>query len=45
MMGISVNGVDNAPVPAGRQNVTFSFDEPHVKQRIDKIAALGRTYF
>ncbi|EXF77874.1 hypothetical protein CFIO01_04128 [Colletotrichum fioriniae PJ7] len=41
MMGISVAGVDNAAVTAGRQNVSFAFDEEHVKQRIDKVAALG----
>ncbi|KXH33025.1 hypothetical protein CSIM01_05160 [Colletotrichum simmondsii] len=41
MMGISVAGVDNAAVTAGRQNISFAFDETHVKQRIDKIAVLG----
>ncbi|KAK1710317.1 uncharacterized protein BDZ83DRAFT_724054 [Colletotrichum acutatum] len=41
MMGISVAGVDNAAVTAGRQNMSFAFDEKHVKQRIDKVASLG----
>ncbi|KAH9225404.1 hypothetical protein K456DRAFT_1731948 [Colletotrichum gloeosporioides 23] len=41
MMGISLTGVDNAAVTAGRQNVTFSFDGNNVRQRIDKVAALG----
>ncbi|KAF5018931.1 hypothetical protein F66182_9073 [Fusarium sp. NRRL 66182] len=26
---------------SGRQNLTFSYDQPHVKQRIDRNAALG----
>ncbi|KAK1673621.1 hypothetical protein BDP55DRAFT_555965 [Colletotrichum godetiae] len=41
MMGISVAGVDNAAVTAGRQNVSFAFNGAHVKQRVDKVAALG----
>ncbi|KAL0930640.1 metallo-beta-lactamase superfamily protein [Colletotrichum truncatum] len=41
MLGISVKGVDNAAVTSGQQTITYSFDEQHVKQRIDKVAALG----
>lgn len=44
MLGISLNGVDNAGVTAGRQNITFAFGEPYVKQRVDRFAMLGRKY-
>ncbi|KAH7141949.1 hypothetical protein EDB81DRAFT_899393 [Dactylonectria macrodidyma] len=44
MLAISMDGLDQAAVTAGRQNVTFSFDRPHVKQRIDKLAQLGATW-
>ncbi|KAH7116419.1 hypothetical protein EDB81DRAFT_668834 [Dactylonectria macrodidyma] len=44
MLSISVHGLDQATIAAGRQNVTFSFEQPHVKQRIDTIAQLGATW-
>lgn len=44
MLGISLTGVDNAAITAGRQNVTFAFNGNNVRQRIDKVVSLGRTY-
>ncbi|WKT54478.1 Metallo-beta-lactamase [Fusarium oxysporum f. sp. vasinfectum] len=44
MLSISVEGLDQAVVAAGRQNVTFSYDQPHVKQRIHKVAQLGAAF-
>ncbi|RSL82340.1 hypothetical protein CDV31_016945 [Fusarium ambrosium] len=44
MLSISVDGVDQATITAGRQNVTHSYDQSHVKQRIDKVAQLGSVF-
>ncbi|KAH7402739.1 hypothetical protein BKA66DRAFT_564639 [Pyrenochaeta sp. MPI-SDFR-AT-0127] len=44
MLAISLHGVDNAGVAAGRQNITFAFDEPHIKQRVDRFAMLGPAF-
>ncbi|KAF9878639.1 hypothetical protein CkaCkLH20_04131 [Colletotrichum karsti] len=41
MLAISVSGVDNAAVTAGRQNVSFSYGQEQIQQRIDKVASLG----
>ncbi|KAH6949729.1 hypothetical protein BKA56DRAFT_738823 [Ilyonectria sp. MPI-CAGE-AT-0026] len=41
MLAISTDGLDQTAVSAGRQNVTFSFDQLHVKQRIDQVAQIG----
>ena len=42
MLAASLNGLDTAGTSNGRQNVTFSYGEPHVSQRIDRLAQLGR---
>ncbi|KAF5026944.1 hypothetical protein F66182_974 [Fusarium sp. NRRL 66182] len=44
MLAISLGGLDQFGVTSGRQNITFSFDQSHVKQRIDKFAQLGPNF-
>jgi hypothetical protein len=37
----SILGVDNLLSPVGRQNISFSYDEPYIKQRIDRFHEAG----
>lgn len=40
-MAVSLHTADQIPVSSGRQDVSFSYDQQHVKQRIDRDLTLG----
>lgn len=40
----SLTGLDQTVAGAGRQNVSFLFDEGFVKQRIDRFQEIGRAW-
>ncbi|RSL96332.1 hypothetical protein CDV31_013510 [Fusarium ambrosium] len=42
-MAVSLNTADQVAVRSGLQNISFSFEEKHIKQRIDRFAVLGTT--
>ncbi|KAG7424614.1 hypothetical protein Forpi1262_v014442 [Fusarium oxysporum f. sp. raphani] len=44
MEAYSVLGVDNMMSPAGSQNISFSYDQPHIKQRIDRFHEAGEMF-
>ncbi|KAJ9419518.1 hypothetical protein FOXG_07119 [Fusarium oxysporum f. sp. lycopersici 4287] len=44
MEAYSVLGVDNMMSPAGSQNISFSYDQPHIMQRIDRFHEAGEIF-
>ncbi|KAF5236593.1 hypothetical protein FANTH_11204 [Fusarium anthophilum] len=44
MEAYSMTGVDNMMSPAGSQNMSFSYDQPHIKQRIDRFHESGEMF-
>lgn len=40
-MAVSLNSADQVAVSSGRQNVSFSYEQDHVRQRIDRDLTLG----
>ncbi|KUL83281.1 hypothetical protein ZTR_09152 [Talaromyces verruculosus] len=44
MEAYSLTGVDNSISPVGRQNVSFSYSQPEMKQRIDRFHEAGEMF-
>ncbi|CBX98081.1 hypothetical protein IAQ61_010184 [Plenodomus lingam] len=45
MVTISLDSMDQSVVTRGSQTLTFSYEEPGLKQRIDKLATFGTVWF